>query len=410
MPSSDFFPQRIVVLLVDDQLVIFEALKQLLAQEEDFELHYCNDPAEAIPLANRVMPTIILQDLVMPELDGLVLVRYFRANTATHHVPLIVLSSKEEADIKAEAFAAGANDYMVKLPDRLEVIARLRYHAQAYIHFLERNAAARELEAANAQITALNEKLTSENLRMRTELEVSQHLQQMLLPDSADTCAIQGLDIACFMQPADEVGGDYYDVIPHETGAFIGIGDVTGHGLESGVLAMMAQMGVRTLLATQQTQAQPFFQALNTALYSNIQRMKSHKNMSLSLLNYSHNTLEISGQHESVLLLHEGELQVIDTDELGFFVGFMQDISLYIHSHQIPFTAGDTVVLYSDGIVEAENPAREEYGLSRLCELLRQHGQKSAAALQSVILKDVRQHIDHQTLFDDMTLLVLKRR
>jgi adenylate cyclase len=85
----------------------------------------------------------------MPEIDGLLLVRYFRANPATREVPLIVLSSKEEPFIKAEAFALGANDYMVKLPDRLEVIARIRYHSKGYINLLERNEAFEQLEKAN---------------------------------------------------------------------------------------------------------------------------------------------------------------------------------------------------------------------------------------------------------------------
>ncbi|GEM_PF-116923 len=412
MLPTEFLPsQPINVLLVDDQLIIYEALKQLLASETDLKLHYCADPSEAIPLANRIFPTVILQDLVMPGLDGLALVRYFRANTATRNVPLIVLSSKEDPGVKAEAFALGANDYMVKLPDRLEIIARLRYHAQGFIHFLQRNAAMRELEAANAQITALNEKLASENVRMRTELEVSRHLQQMLLPHDADLRVVQELEIAGFMQPADEVGGDYYDIIPTDDGdVFISIGDVTGHGLESGVLAIMAQMGVRVLLAAGYTQAKHFFPALNTALHANVQRMKSNKNMSLALLRYQQNHLEISGQHESVLLVHKGQLQIVETDELGFLVGFMQDITPYVQQAQLPFTAGDALVLYSDGIVEAENPQREEYGLPRLCELLSRHWQKSAQALQTVILNDVRQHIASQKLFDDMTLVILKRR
>ncbi len=153
----------IIVLLVDDQAVIFAALKQLLADEKDIALHYCNNSAEAISLANCIMPTVILQDLVMPGLNGLTLVRYFRANTATRNVPLIVLSSKEEPDIKAQAFASGANDYMVKFPDRLEIIARVRYHATAYIHLLERNAAMRDIEEKTQALQIAKEKAETAN-------------------------------------------------------------------------------------------------------------------------------------------------------------------------------------------------------------------------------------------------------
>ena len=124
---------RITVLLVDDQAIIGEAVRRMLATESDIEFHHCSDPTQALATANAIRPTVILQDLVMPDVDGLTLVKFFRANPATRDVPMIVLSSKEEPATKAEAFALGANDYVVKLPDRLELIARIRYHSRGYI-------------------------------------------------------------------------------------------------------------------------------------------------------------------------------------------------------------------------------------------------------------------------------------
>jgi len=150
--TTSLTQHRITVLLVDDQHIIGEALRRMLAPEQDIDFHFCQDPTKAIKTANQIHPTVILQDLVMPEIDGLTLVRYYRANAATRQVPLIVLSSKEEALTKAEAFALGANDYMVKLPDRLEILARIRYHSRGYINLLERNEAQAQLEKANRLI------------------------------------------------------------------------------------------------------------------------------------------------------------------------------------------------------------------------------------------------------------------
>ena len=113
----------------------------MLAGEPDIVFHFCQNPAEAIETANALQPTVILQDLVMPDIDGLMLVKFFRANKSTRETPLIVLSSKEEPAIKAQAFALGANDYLVKLPDKLEVVARIRYHSRGYVALLERNEA-----------------------------------------------------------------------------------------------------------------------------------------------------------------------------------------------------------------------------------------------------------------------------
>ncbi len=119
----------ISVLLIDDQPMIGESVRRMLAEESDIVFHYCRDPTQAITMAQYTQPTVILQDLVMPDLDGLVLVRFLQAkNAPTRHVPLVVLSSREDPVIKVEAFKSGANDYWVKLPDPKEFIARIRYH------------------------------------------------------------------------------------------------------------------------------------------------------------------------------------------------------------------------------------------------------------------------------------------
>jgi len=130
LPSTPLDPTR--VLLVDDQLIIGEAVRRILAAEPAIEFHHCPKGAEALALAARLQPSVILQDLLMPDADGLDLVRAYRANEATRQTPLIVLGSKEEPATKAEAFARGADDYLVKLPDPVELLARLRYHARSY--------------------------------------------------------------------------------------------------------------------------------------------------------------------------------------------------------------------------------------------------------------------------------------
>src|SRR4051794_13160912 len=84
------------VLLVDDQAIVGASVREMLADQPDITLHFCQDPSQAIGMAGQVRPTVILQDLVMPEIDGLLLVRFFRANQATRETPMIVLSSKEE--------------------------------------------------------------------------------------------------------------------------------------------------------------------------------------------------------------------------------------------------------------------------------------------------------------------------
>ena len=123
---------RISVLLIDDQSLVSDMIQRSLRTESDIDFHYCNDPTLAISIAIDLAPSIILQDLVMPDVDGLMLLRWFRLNPDTRDIPMIVLSCKEDAHLKAEAFTYGANDYLIKLPEPAELIARIRYHVQAY--------------------------------------------------------------------------------------------------------------------------------------------------------------------------------------------------------------------------------------------------------------------------------------
>src|SRR5262245_26111624 len=118
--GSDTGNDAVVVLLIDDQAIVGHSVRKMLEPETDIQFHFCQDPLKAVEMANQLGPTVILQDLVMPDIDGLTLLKFFRANAATRETPMIVLSSKEEATTKAQAFALGANDYLVKLPDRIE--------------------------------------------------------------------------------------------------------------------------------------------------------------------------------------------------------------------------------------------------------------------------------------------------
>lgn len=122
----------ITVLLVDDQRFIGLALERLFATEPDIKLHCCEMAQDAVARANAIEPTIILQDLVMPGINGLELVGLFRQNAATARTPIIVLSGNEETGSRDRSLAAGANDYLLKLPAKEELIACIRAHAAGH--------------------------------------------------------------------------------------------------------------------------------------------------------------------------------------------------------------------------------------------------------------------------------------
>ena len=137
-----------VVLLVDDQELVAERITFMLSRQAELKVVYCRDGRAAVEMARASRPSVVLQDLVMPEVDGLAVVRALRADAGLRNVPIIVLSGKDDAQTKSDSFAAGANDYVVKLPDKLELAARVLYHARAYQNQLQRDEVFRQLEQA----------------------------------------------------------------------------------------------------------------------------------------------------------------------------------------------------------------------------------------------------------------------
>jgi serine phosphatase RsbU (regulator of sigma subunit) len=268
-----------------------------------------------------------------------------------------------------------------------------------------------ELGQANQEIVALNERLKAENLRMGAELEITRRLHQMLLPTKEELRTIKGLDVAGYMQPADEVGGDYYDVLQHDGRVKIGIGDVTGHGLESGVMMVMAQTVVRALLTHGETDPVHFLDTLNRTLYGNVQRMGTDKNLTLSLIDYVNGEIRLSGQHEEMIVMRQGgDIELVDTIDLGFPIGLESDITGFIDHTTVQLQSGDGVVLYTDGITEAENLQKEQFGLERLCNVVREHWSQSAEAIKEAVVSTLREFVGQQTVYDDITLVVVKQR
>jgi len=168
LAKPSIYPVR--VLLIDDQPIIGEAVRRLLAMELDISFHYCANPALVMAMIKDIQPTVILLDLVMPDIDGLILAKFLRANELTNEIPLIMLSTKEEPQLKAEAFNLGANDYLVKLPDKLEFVARIRYHSKAYNNLQELKKTTAKAQFQTKQLEeALQELQRAQSQMIQTE-------------------------------------------------------------------------------------------------------------------------------------------------------------------------------------------------------------------------------------------------
>jgi len=153
-PASDEYIA--LVLLVDDQMMIAETVRRMVADQPDIDFHYCSEGEKALGVAEQIKPTVILQDLILPGVGGLTLVQQYRSNPVTKDIPVIVLSTTEDATTKSEAFKQGANDYLVKLPAPIELLARIRYHSKAYLNQVQRDEAYIALRESQQRLVEAN--------------------------------------------------------------------------------------------------------------------------------------------------------------------------------------------------------------------------------------------------------------
>lgn len=334
-------PDAVVVLLVDDQAIVGHAVRQMLAPEADIQLHFCQDPLKAVAMANDVRPTVILQDLVMPDIDGLTLLKFFRANAATRETPMIVLSSKEEPAVKAQAFALGANDYLVKLPDRIELVARIRHHSRGYVAQLERNEAYRKL--------AESEKRLADEVA-----EAAKYVRSLLPPVVRDG----PVRIDWRFVPSTQLAGDAFGY--HwldEKRLAIYLLDVSGHGVGSALLAVSV-LNALTHQALPQTDfgdPDAVMRGLN-AIFA----MDRHGNKFFTIwygvFDLAARRLTYSGGGHPPALLREGTgTAVRELETPGPVIGLPVELPFENVTIELPNEA--SLLLYSDGAVEIEDAA-----------------------------------------------------
>jgi sigma-B regulation protein RsbU (phosphoserine phosphatase) len=356
LTEAGFMAHTIKVLLVDDQAMIGEAVRRMLVTDSDIEFHFCSDPTKAVQMAMELSPTVILQDLVMPEMDGLTLVKFYRANPKTRDIPLIVLSTREEPTTKAEAFGLGANDYLVKLPDKVELIARIRYHSAGYIAQLQRNEAYQALLESQKKLAA--------------ELAEAAAYVRSLLP--APLTGEQKAEWRFI--PSTELGGDAlgYHWLDEDHLA-IYLLDVCGHGVGAALLSISAINVIRsrTLPRTDFLQPAEVLTALNESF-----QMEKHNNMYFTIWygvydRKQRRILYSCGGHPPAVLItgpDEASAKPIRMGTGGAIIGAMKGMSYKSDVCEVqPY---GKMYLFSDGTYEIFQPDGSMWSLDDFVKLL----------------------------------------
>jgi sigma-B regulation protein RsbU (phosphoserine phosphatase) len=363
--------RRLRVLLVDDQPMIGEAVRRMLATETDVDFAYCNDPTKAIDVAAEFHPTVILQDLVMPEVDGLTMLRFYRANPATKEIPTIVLSTKEDPKVKAEAFALGANDYLVKLPDPIELTARIRHHSQGYIAQIERN-------EAYAALKKTKERLAEELA------EAAKYVISLLPERLSGEITTDWLFI-----PSVELGGDafgYQWLDPDHLAMYLL--DVCGHGVKAALLSISAINVLRnqTLPATDFHSPSQVLEGLNKVF-----QMDRHNDMYFTMwyavydkqrrrLTYA------NGGHPYPILMAGSSRETaepIQLSQVGTIIGAFPDMTFVSAALDLPEFS--RLFIFSDGAYEVSRPDETMLTYAEFMEILGDSKRSAESAINHTI-------------------------
>jgi sigma-B regulation protein RsbU (phosphoserine phosphatase) len=380
---------------VGDQVANTDHPSEVTDGDHTYRLAYASWPGERRAGGLEVVISANLEDALAPAraLSRLI-IELGAAGLLLAVVLAIVLGRAlsrpvERLVVFSETIAAG------KLDARAEVrgVRELRALATAM------NDMASGLEAARRTL--------AEKQRLEDEMKIASRIQTSILPRRFE---IARLEIAAAMEPASEVGGDYYDVIPAPGGAWIGIGDVAGHGLDAGLYALMAQTAIAAAVDARPAGApRELVAAVNRILFANAWgRLGDPRHMTLSLVRFHDDgKVVFAGAHMDLVVVRAaGGVETIATP--GTWVGLIDDVAPVTVDGELALAAGDTLVLYSDGVVEAADASGAQFGLERLAAAARGAAGEGPAAVVAGVTQAVAAHRARQD--DDVTVMALRYR
>jgi len=265
-----------------------------------------------------------------------------------------------------------------------------------------------ELIESNKDLAQSREELEEARDALWGEMEIAKRIQTSLLPK--ETKMIGHYRTAAMMEPAEEVGGDYYDLIPKKTGElWVTIGDVSGHGVEAGLIMMMAQTSVSSLVKNKRSlKPSAILNAVNSVIKENISRLGSDHYMTISLLYLDKpGMMAVAGKHQDIMIYRSDSKQIEIIPTEGTWIGIFEDIRKYLTDVLIQINKGDIILLFTDGVTEAANKEGELYGQERLEQALSRYSQLELELILKNIIKEVRDFQEIQN--DDITLLLIKK-
>ena len=241
-------------------------------------------------------------------------------------------------------------------------------------------------------------------IQVQEELRLAREIQLGLLP--TEIPAIHNYDIAGKSLPAQEVGGDYFDVIPvDEDTVALCLGDASGHGLPAAMLMANLQAIIKSQTYLKSS-AEECLQRANAIMYQNTQSGR-FATFFFGLLNFRTHEFVYANAGHSYPILLKSDGQATELSQSGVVLSFVPDISY--EASTIQFDPSDILLLFSDGLAEAEAPGEEQYGEACMINVLKQHKGQNSETILNEIFDSIHEFTQNMVQEDDMTMIVVKR-
>jgi serine phosphatase RsbU (regulator of sigma subunit)/signal transduction histidine kinase len=386
--EAAFDPARATIVYAEDNQDLREYVRGLLVSS--YNVFVAVDGEDARDKIEQYRPDLVLTDEMMPRLTGRGLVEAMRATPACRTTPVIVLTARSGTQARIEGLEAGADDYVTKPFDEPELLARIR-------NLLRARTQERELAELNRILeTRIEEQIA--------RLRVASRIQEGLLPTAAPS--VPGYDLAGRTLPAQMVGGDYFDFIMlDDRRCATCLGDVAGKGLPAALLMANLQATIRGQTLWSPSACDCMMRS-NKLLFLSTDPSK-YATMFYGVLNARSHYFSYSnaGHNPPIVLSAQNHTTRLTTG--GTVLGLFEDSTF--EEDVVHLSAGDLLVLYSDGITDAVNANDEEFGDERLTSLLAERRGESADQLAEAIINAVTLHARGMPQGDDMTVVVVKR-
>jgi serine phosphatase RsbU (regulator of sigma subunit) len=373
------------ILIVDDTPANLRLLTQMLAQRR-YGVRAVTSGARALESARANPPSLILLDIRMPEMNGYQVCEILKEDPRTIDIPVIFISALNEIEDKVKGFSVGGVDYITKPFQLEEVLARVETHLA---------------------LRRLQKRLQDANKRYERELALAGSLQATFLP--CEPVNIPGWQLSVILKPARETSGDYYDVYSLSNGSLgILIADVVDKGAAAALYMALSCTLIRTYAQDYPSQPESVLSAVNQRIISDTDATR-FMTVFYGILDPAIGRLiYCNAGHNPPILLRSGKKVTEDRlSNTGVPLGLFED-ETWKHA-EVQLNPGDMLVLYTDGVTEAQNSEGEFFDLHRLIQSAIANLGHEAKAVQQAILADIDQFMGGAPQLDDIAMVILVR-